>query len=308
MKNIFAGIIVLLLICEPVRSERKFNIVATTPELAAIACEIAGEAGIVHTIARPDQDPHYLQAKPSHMVTLRHADAVIYTGLQLEIGWLPRLLEGARNPVILPGRAGNLNASDAIGTFLEVPGAEVDRSMGDVHPEGNPHFIYDPRNGVEVAGWLARRLAELDPGSADLYIENAEKFKIEMDGLIKGWERGTAHLKGRRIIAYHKQWEYLVEWLGLELVAYIEDKPGIPPSPRHVRELEQLIPAEGISFLFKAHFVPSRAPAILADRTGAKLVVLPGTVTGAEGNETYGQWIGGIIEILSTSVNPDGLR
>ena len=139
MRRLSLGLLILLSTAAPLQAGEKFAVVTTTPDLADIARTIIGEAGTVYAIARPDQDPHYVQAKPSHMVKIRKADAVVYNGLELEIGWLPKLLEGARNPSVMPGRPGNLDASRAIDHLLEVPGGEVDRSMGDIHPEGNPH-------------------------------------------------------------------------------------------------------------------------------------------------------------------------
>ncbi len=281
------GLLALLVAATPLQAGKEFVVVTTTLELAAIARAVVGEAGTVHAIARPDQDPHYVQAKPSHMVKLRKADAVVYTGMQLEIGWLPKLLEGARNPAIMPGRPGNLYASSAVERVLEVPAGEVDRSHGDVHPEGNPHYTLDPNNGVRVAKWMALRFGELDRERAGQYRANAEKFAARMEAKIAGWERRAESLKGLKVIAYHKQWEYLVDWLDLDLVGYIEDRPGIAPSPRHIQDLEKRIRSERIGILIMAHYVPSRAPGILADRTGARAVTLPATTTGKDGVETY---------------------
>lgn len=284
---VILAVVALLVTATPLQAGKEFSVVATTLELAAIARAVVGEAGTVYGIARPDQDPHYVQAKPSHMVKLRKADAVLYTGLQLEIGWLPKLLEGARNPAIMPGRPGNLYASCAIERILEVPAGDVDRSQGDVHPEGNPHYILDPHNGVRVAKWMALRFGELDRSRAELYRANAEKFTARVESHIERWERKAESLKGLKVIAYHKQWEYLVDWLDLDLVGYIEDRPGIAPSPRHIQDLEKRIQGERIGIILMAHYVPSRAPEILADRTGARALTLPATATGKDGVETY---------------------
>ena len=301
MKLTLLWIASCLLFAAPLNAVEEFPVVTTTPDLAAIARAVIGEAASVYAISRPDQDPHYVQAKPSHMAKLRRARAVVYTGLQLEIGWISKLLEGSRNPTVMPGRPGNLDASKAIERILEVPTGEVDRSMGDIHPEGNPHYLLDPRNGILAAGWMALEFGALDPQNADRYLANAEAFEADIKGAITKWEMRAAPLRGLKVIAHHKQWEYLVDWLGLDLVGYVEDRPGISPSPRHIHDLERLIRSDRIETIIKAHYVPSRAPEILADRTGARALTLPATVTGKDGIDTYRDLFDTIIERLVTA-------
>lgn len=298
MKRIILGILAILLISTQTRARGEFTVVATTPDLGAIARAVLGNSGKVYVLARPDEDPHYIQSKPSYMVNLRDANAVVYSGLQLEIGWLPKILEGARNPNIMPGKPGNLDASKAIERILEIPAGEVDRSMGDIHPEGNPHFLLDPRNGVRVARWMALQFGKLDPAHAGDYSGNAEKFAQILNGKIAQLEILTKPLKGLKIIAYHKQWEYLADWLGFQVVAYVEDRPGIPPSPKHIMELQALIRNEKINIIINANFTPSQAPEKLAGMTGAKALILPATVTGIDGVNDYPDIFDNIIKKL----------
>lgn len=273
-------------------------VVTTTPDLGSIVQAVLGSEGTVHVVARVDQDPHYVQAKPSHMVKLRKADALVYTGLQLEIAWLPKLLEGAHNAKIMAGRPANLDASKAIDTILEVPTGDVDRGMGDIHPDGNPHYLLDPRNGTAVAQWLQVRFSELWPEHEDAFAANTARFTAEMTRSIADWEARANKIGHLKIIANHKQWEYLVSWLGLDLVGYVEDRPGIPPSPRHIGDLTRLISEKKIPVIVKAHYVASQAADRLAERTDAKLIVLPATVTGKPGNTTYAGLFETILNLL----------
>ena len=282
MKKQYA--IALLLACaKPAAGE--LQIVSTTPDLAAIARIVGGDQVQVKSIARGYQDPHYVQARPSYMRLVNRADLLIYTGLELEVGWLPLLIQGARNTRVMPGAAGHLNAARGI-TVLEVPVGEVDRAMGDIHPEGNPHYMLDPRNGRIAAGTIAARLGQLAPEEAAMFERNLQEFRSELEGRIDRWEKRLSPVRGHKVIAYHKQWEYLAAWLGLEIVDYIEDKAGIPPSPRHIAALSGRMSAEGIGVVLCANYVdPARARRV-AEKTGARLVVLP-ISAGEKGIDTY---------------------
>ena len=253
------------------------DVVATTPDLAAIAREVGGEYANVGSIARGVQDPHYVEAKPSYMRQVNRADLLIYNGLELEVGWLPLLLQGARNSRLVIGSVGLLDTSAGV-PLLEVPEGEIDRSMGDVHPFGNPHYLLDPRNGIRAAETIAGRLAELDPSHGDTYRENARAFAHALSARIASWEDRLADLRGARVIAYHKTWEYLADWLGLEILQYVEEKPGIPPGPRHLARVVELIKAEGISTILVAHYNPRGQADGVARKSGAQVVVLPAAV------------------------------
>ena len=293
------GVLVFVFSGTPPAAAGQFKVVATTPELADIAGVVLGRPGSVYSIARPDEDPHYVQAKPSQMIKLRDANVVVYNGLELEIGWLPNLLEGARNPNIMPGKPGNLDASKALKKVLEVPTGEVDRSMGDIHPMGNPHYMINPYNGILVAKWMAEQFGKLDGANAQMYRANAAKFESMMRNRIGQWEKQAQSLSNLKIIAYHNTWIYLTDWLHLNVMGFIEDRPGIPPTPRHIMEIEQLVKSNNIKIIIKSPFNPTQASDSLANATGAKVIALPTTVTGQDGVKSYPDIFEQIIKLLS---------
>ena len=264
----------------------QLHVVTTTQDLAAIARAVGGDAVEVRSIARGYWDPHYVEAKPSYMRHLNRADLLIYNGLELEIGWLPLLIQGSRNRRVMPGSAGSLDASREL-PILEIPVGEVNRSMGDIHPEGNPHYTLDPRNGKPIAAAIRERFKRLAPEQGQTFEANCDTFQLRLSKRMEVWERTARSLRGRKIVAFHKQWEYLADWLGLEIVDYVEVKPGIPPSPRHISRLEELIEREKITLLLRANFGDTRAAEKVAERAGIQLLTLPASVDGEEGIVSY---------------------
>lgn len=287
MKHLVLAIAFSGLLVSATGAEGKIRVVTTTPDLASIAKAIGGELVEVESIARGYQDPHYVHAKPSYTLTLRRADLLVYTGLQLELGWLPLLIEGARNPRLLGGAPGHLDASAAIRNVLQVPTGPVSRALGDIHPFGNPHYFLDPRNGLLVAELLAGRLKDLDPENSNSYEENLRRFQESLEGSIRQWERRMAPYRGTEVVTYHQQWEYLMDWLGWRIVGVVEDKPGVPPSPRHVADLIQTMRQQKTRLLLAANFRDPKIPRLMAERTGAKLLVLPVLPGGEKGIEGY---------------------
>jgi len=217
---------------------QELDIITTLPSLASITESIGGEHVEVYSITRGVQDAHYIEAKPSYMVKLNRADLLIYSGLELEIGWLPLLIEGARNHDVTPGAPGNLNASSAItiSNILERPRGEVDRSMGDVHPAGNPHYLLNPYNGLQVAELITDKLIELDPDHMDAYDKNYEIFKTKLNNAISRMEEMAEILEDLELVCYHVHWTYLLDWLKINVAGYVELRPGIPPTPRHKKK------------------------------------------------------------------------
>lgn len=253
------------------------HVVATTSDVAAVIEAVGGERVDVTTLAKGYMDPHYLEAKPSYVAKLRRADMLVYNGLQLEIGWLPLILQGARNGKIALGTNGHVQMSRGL-EVLEVPTGELSREMGDVHPEGNPHYTLDPRNVVRMAHTAEEALARIDPDGATVYAANRERFAHALEAAIDGWEARLAPYRGQKIVCYHKQWEYLLHWLGIEPIDYIENKPGVSPSPRHVEQLERTMQERRIPVLLASTFIHARQAKRLAERTGAQLLVLPAAV------------------------------
>src|SRR3990167_5568167 len=201
----------------------KLTVVTTTTDLAAIAREVGGDRIAVKSLGRGDQDPHYLEPKPSYVVTLSRADLMIDVGLDLEVGWLPVLLTQSRNGKIQRGAAGHLDASQGL-PLLEVPTGAIDRSMGDVHPHGNPHYWLDPRNALVIAAQIRERLSVLDPDNAAFYAANEARFNTHVNVKLSQWQPVIATFKGKKAIAYHKGFAYFAHWTGLHVADYIEPK------------------------------------------------------------------------------------
>ena len=282
MKKILPALLIFL----PLVVQAKFKVVTTIPDLAALASEVGGDKIDVESLARGDQDPHYIEPKPSFALKLNRADLLIEIGLQLEIGWLPVLLTQSHNPKIQTGALGHLQASEGL-NLLEIPTGPVDRSQGDVHPEGNPHYWLNPRNGLIIAKHIADRLAEIDPANAALYQQNFKSFQARLQKKIIEWEKAISPLKGKKIITYHKSFSYFVNWSGLAVVDQIEPKPGIPPSPSHILALIDRITAEKIPLIITENYYDPRASQKLSQKTGAKVLLLPTSVGGETAIKTY---------------------
>jgi zinc/manganese transport system substrate-binding protein len=272
MKTLLA--IVTGLCVVPVGASAQLRVVATTPDLAAVAKAVGAGHAEVSTLALPTQDPHFVDARPHLALDLARADLLVAVGLDLEIGWLPTLQSGARNSKIQVGGNGFLNCSQFV-HVLEVPATKVDRSMGDIHPGGNPHYMFDPRQAVLVGAGIAKRMAELDPKNASDYQRGAARFQSDVEAARKRWEQTLAGLRGVKVITYHKSLSYLADWLGLQVVEQVEPKPGIPPNPRHVADLLGLAHAQGVKLLLQEAWYPTNTSRLVADKAGAKLVSLP---------------------------------
>jgi len=275
----------------------ELRVMATIPDLAAIVRAVGGDLVEVESIARGYQDPHYVEAKPSYIVEVSRADLVVMVGMELEIGWLPLLLQGSRNPDLE-----TVALNDGI-EVLQRPEGEVSRRFGDIHPEGNPHYWLDPRNGRimarNAAAILKDRLAAEHHAAVDT---NLQRFLAELDRRIPDWEERLAPWRGLRYVAYHQQFEYLSEWAGFITGGYVEEKPGVPPSPRHVAELERMMEREGIPLLLSSNFIDPKIPGRIADRTGAAYVRLPASVEGEEGIEGYFDLFDHIVEAITSQV------
>lgn len=210
----------------------KLNVVTTTPDLGALAREIGGDRVEVKSLAKSTEDPHFVDAKPSHIVTLNKANVLVDGGAELELGWLPPLLDNSRNDKIATGAAGRVTASAGI-KMLDVP-ATLDRAKGDVHALGNPHFLIDPKNAKIVAANIAQHLTQVDPAGAATYAANLRKFNADVDAKTVEWEKMLAPFKGAKIVTYHNDFVYFAERFGLKVIGTLEPKPGIAPSPAHI--------------------------------------------------------------------------
>lgn len=263
----------------------KLNVVATTSDLGAIAREIGKDKVEVTSLAKPTEDPHFVDAKPGFIVKLNKADMLIEGGLHLEIGWLPNLVVGARNKKILAGENGYLVASAGV-PIIEVP-TTADRAMGDVHPMGNPHFMLDPINGKIVAAHICDRLCQIDAANCNYYKDNLKDFTKRLDKKFSEWQKALEPFRGTKIVTYHKTFPYFANRFNLNVVGSLEPKPGIPPSPTHINSLIPMMKNGGVKLIFIEPFRERKTPEFAASQTGAKIVVFPIMVGGQKETDDY---------------------
>jgi zinc/manganese transport system substrate-binding protein len=275
MKIATTMLFALLALARPAHA--KLQVVTTIETLGDLARRVGGDRVDVRALSRGFMDPHFVEPKPNLVIVLNRADLLVHVGLELEIGWLPPLVTGARNERILPGQPGNLDASQRI-PVLDVPQVKIDRSMGDIHPAGNPHYWIPPENAAIIAREIAERLKQLDPGGAGVYDANVARFESEVAAHRAEWEKQAAPLRGMKIITYHKSWSYVSKWLGLTEIGYVEPKPGIPAPPSHIAWLINLIRAEHVKLLILESFYPRNTVELVAQKSGARAVVLPSDV------------------------------
>ena len=281
-------VIGLLLGATPATSADKLKVVTTTEDLAALAREVGGDRVEVESIARGYQDPHFVEAKPSFILKLNTADLLVLVGLQLEIGWLPPLITQSRNPRIQVGAPGYLDASRHC-QILEIPTGEITRAMGDVHPSGNPHYWLDPANGRRVAEAIRVKLTELRPADAAYFQQRFDDFSRRLAEAEKGWEAKMAPYRGRKVVTYHRSWPNFTARFGLDVVGFVEPKPGIPPSPGHTLELINYMKQERIKLILVEPYFDLKTPKAVARATGAEVVVLLPSVGGEKEVTDYFQ-------------------
>lgn len=266
-----------------VGAQAKLNVVVTTPDLASIVKEIGGDKIEITTLARPMEDPHFVDAKPSFIIKLNKADALIEGGAELEIGWLPSLLTGARNPKLASGQPGRILCNEGV-RMLEVP-SQLTRAEGDIHPAGNPHFIIDPVNAGIIAAHLAEAFAKLDPSLAGVFRANAKKFTDRLDAKLIEWTAKLAPFKGAIVVSYHKAWSYFAERFGLKMDFFLEPKPGIPPSPAHLADVIAKMKEQHAGVIIVDPYLNRRTAETVARNTDATVVDVaqfPGGVKGTE--------------------------
>jgi ABC-type Zn uptake system ZnuABC Zn-binding protein ZnuA len=261
-------------------------VVTTTQDIASIVKEVGGDLVNIKTIVKGYQDPHAIEAKPSFMLKVNRADLLVYQGLELEVGWLPMLIQGGRNKKVMPGQLGHLDVSLAISP-MAVPVGELDRSMGDVHPQGNPHYHLNPNNGLLMADIIANRLVRLDPANAGTYKANLEKFRKRLEGKISAWKTRMKKFQNLKVITYHATWNYLLNFLSIESVGTIENKPGIPPSGKHLSELAAVMQQTNTRVILQANFFEKKYSDLLASKTEATVIVLPAYVGGVKEAQDY---------------------
>ena len=262
----------------PVAADAQVRILACEPEWAALAEEIGGEDVTVHSATHGRQDAHYIRARPSLIAKVRRAKILLCSGADLEVGWLPVLLERGAGRIVQPGQPGHIMAADHV-EVLERPEV-VDRSLGDVHPGGNPHVHLDPRNMAVLAGVLTERLERIDPERADAYRQRLASFKARWADAAAGWRERVAALSGMKVIVHHKAWVYLLRWAELDRIAALERVSGVPPTASHLVEVLEQVRNSGAKAILRTPFDPEDASEWLSGKTGIPVVELPFTVGG----------------------------
>ena len=282
MKTTFSLILTTLLLAAS--AQAKLNVVATTADLGAIAREIGGDAITLTTLAKPTEDPHFVDAKPSFIVKLNRADVVIEGGAELEIGWLPALLDQSRNEKLAAGAPGHVICSKGV-PLMDVP-ATLDRSRGDIHAAGNPHYLIAPSNAKIVAQNIAEALAEVDAKNAETYRANLKKFTAALDVKMAEWQQTLAPFAGASIVAYHDSWPYFARDFGFKIDLFLEPKPGIPPTPAHLAEVIFKMKSEKARVIIVDPYLNRRTSETVARDTGAAVVDVtqfPGGLKGTDG-------------------------
>jgi zinc/manganese transport system substrate-binding protein len=303
MKLISSFFVLLLALALPsgAAAQGKVAVVATTEDLASIASEVGGDRIAVESIARGYQDPHFVEAKPSFILRLQRADLLVVVGRDLEIGWLPPLINQSRNAKIQPGAPGYLDAS-LQARILDLPTGQVTRAMGDVHPLGNPHYWLDPENGKVVARAIAARLGQLRPNDRALFDQRLNDFVARLDAAEKRWLSQLAPYKGVKVVTYHRSYSNFADRFGLDVMGYVEPRPGIPPTPQHTLDLIGEMKSQNVKVVIVEPYFDLKTPNAIARETGAKVLVLPPSVGGVKEITDYFKLFDYDINLLATTL------
>jgi zinc/manganese transport system substrate-binding protein len=296
---------ILLIGAAPAHAATK--VVATTQDLESIVKEVGGDKVETESLAKGYQDPHFVEAKPSFILRLNRADLLVVVGRELEIGWLPALINQARNAKIQPGANGYLDASLSA-KILDIPTGAVTRAEGDVHPQGNPHYWLDPGNGRRIAKAVQERLSQLDPGNAALFAQREADFERRLTEAEQRWRTAMAPFKGLKVVTYHRSWPNFADAFGLNVVGYVEPKPGIPPSPSHTLDLIQQMKRDNVKLIIIEPYFDPKTPNSIGSQTGAQVVTLAPSVGGEKEVVDYFKLFDYDIAKLSAAIKAAGAK
>ena len=280
MKMKQAGLVAVFfasILLVPQSADAKVRVAATLGDLGAAARAVGGKHVEVTTLAAPQEDPHFVSAKPSYLKDVAQADLLVLNGMSLEIGWLPTLLDNSRNGAVQQGEPGYFDASTVV-ERKEVPQTEISRQMGDVHPEGNPHYTFAPDQMARVAIELGNRLGEIDPDHSEYYETRSRSFAKECLETARKWKKRFAEFSDskREIVVYHEAWIYVLDWLDLERAIAVEPKPGVEPSPEHVKQVIETMQSRNLDLILKMEYYPSAVVERIAGKTDASVVTSQG--------------------------------
>ena len=291
----------------PALAQGKLNVVTTTEDLASIARDVGGDRINVEAMAKGYQDPHFVEAKPSFILKLQKADLLIVVGRDLEIGWLPPLVQQSRNARIQPGSEGYLDAS-MHASILEIPAGQVTRAMGDVHPQGNPHYWLDPENGKRIAKDIADKLSQQRPNDRAAFEQGLASFTARVDDGLKRWLSQMAPFKGMKVVTYHRSLPNFAARFGLDIIGYVEPKPGIPPTPQHTLDLINEMKRRNVKLVLIEPYFDSKTPNSIGRATGAEVVVLPPSVGGVKEATDYIKLFDYDINLLVEAIKKTGAK
>jgi len=300
-----AAVVVLVVFATSAHAQGKLNVMATTEDLASLAREVGGERITVDSIAKGYQDPHFVEAKPSFILKLQKADLLIVVGRELEIGWLPPLMQQSRNGKIQVGGPGYLDAS-LTAQIMEVPTGQITRAMGDVHPLGNPHYWLDPENGKRVAAAIAAKLSELRSGDKAYFDQRLADFNQRLDAGEKRWLAAMAPYKGTKVITYHRSFPNFAQRFGLDIVGYVEPRPGIPPTPQHTLDLINEMKRQNVKIVMVEPYFDLKTPNSIGQQAGAQVLVMPPSVGGVKETSDYFKLFDYDIDLLVNAIKKAG--
>jgi zinc/manganese transport system substrate-binding protein len=284
----------LVALALPARTAAALKVVTTTEGLAALAKEVGGDRVQVDHLSRGIQDPHFVDANPMLAVKLRNADLLVDVGLDLEIGWLPPLVNQSRNGAIQPGGARRFTAAAAV-QVLDVPTGPVSRAQGDLHPGGNPHFLTDPRRALQVAEALAARLSSLDGGNAAYYGQRLQDLQKRIHAAEARWQQELGPVRAHKIFTRHRTMTYFFDWSGIVSAGELEPRPGVPPPPSHLADLVVVAQREGVKAISVENYYDTKSAEVVSRHSGAKIVLIPGDVGGEPGLDTYEKYIDTVV-------------
>jgi zinc/manganese transport system substrate-binding protein len=306
MRNLII-VLIALLAAVPARAQGKLNVVTTTEDLASIAREVGGDKITVEAIARGYQDPHFVEAKPSFILKLQKADVLVVVGRELEIGWLPPLIQQSRNSKIQPGAEAYLDAS-LQASILEIPTGQITRAMGDVHPLGNPHYWLDPENGKRIGKEIADKFSQLRPNDRAAFEQRLADFSSRLDAAEKKWLAAMAPYKGLKVATYHRSFPNFAERFGLDIIGYVEPRPGIPPSPQHTLDLINEMKRQNVKIVMVEPYFDLKTPNSIGRETGAQVLVMPPSVGGTKEVTDYFKLFDYDINLLIEAIKKVGTK
>jgi len=297
----------LLMWAGPAPAQSRLNVMTTTEDLASIGREIGGDRIVVESIARGYQDPHFVEAKPSFILKLQRADLLVAVGRELEIGWLPPLIQQSRNAKIQPGANGYLDAS-LQARILDIPQGQITRAMGDVHPLGNPHYWLDPENGKVIARAIAGRLSVVRPNDKAYFDQRLADFTNRLTDAEKRWLSQMAPYRGTKVVTYHRSFTNFADPFGLDVIGYVEPRPGIPPTPQHTLDLINEMKRQNVKIVLVEPYFDLKTPNAIGRQTGARVLVLPPSVGGIKEVSDYFKLFDYDIALLVNAIKQSGAK